>query len=86
MVLKELIKGTIRTIVLSLLAENARMYGYEIMKEIDARTHGKTRLKLVSLYPVLHMLEAEGWIYSEREYVGKRIRKYYLLTFVGKKD
>jgi DNA-binding PadR family transcriptional regulator len=86
MIAKELIKGTIRTIVLSLLAENKRMYGYEIMQEIDARTHGKIRLKMGSLYPILHKLEAEGLIYSESEHVGKRIRKYYLLTTGGKKE
>ena len=44
MIAKELIKGTIRTIVLRLLAENGKMYGYEIMQTIDKNTKGKIKL------------------------------------------
>lgn len=86
MIAKELIKGTIRTVVLSLLAENKRMYGYELMQAIDTKTQGKIKLQMGSLYPILHKLEAEGLIYSESEYVGKRIRKYYLLTAGGEQE
>ena len=86
MIAKELIKGTIRTIVLKLLAENKRMYGYEIMQRIDQLTGGKIKLTMGSLYPILHKLEADGLIYSEQESVGKRVRKYYLLTKKGRNE
>lgn len=86
MIAKELIKGTIRTIVLSLLAENRRMYGYEIMQKIDSETGGKVKLTMGSLYPILHKLEDDGLIYSESESIGKRIRKYYILTTEGEKE
>jgi DNA-binding PadR family transcriptional regulator len=86
MIAKELIKGTIRTIVLRLLAENKRMYGYEIMQKIDSLTNGKIKLKMGSLYPILHKLEKDGLIYSETENIGKRVRKYYLLTSRGEEE
>ena len=84
MIAKELIKGTIRTIVLRLLSEHERMYGYEIMQTIDKNTNGKIKLNFGSLYPILHKLEADGLIDSESENQGKRVRKYYYLTSSGK--
>jgi len=86
MIAKELIKGTIRTIVLRLLAENKKMYGYEIMQTIDKNTKGKIKLNFGSLYPILHKLEADGLISAETEKLGKRIRKYYFLTPEGKEE
>lgn len=86
MIAKELIKGTTRTIVLKLLAENKRMYGYELMQKIEQQTNGKIKLTLGSLYPILHKLEDDGLIYSESESIGKRVRKYYLLTKQGKTE
>jgi DNA-binding PadR family transcriptional regulator len=86
MIAKELIKGTIRTIVLRLLSEHKRMYGYEIMQKIDQQTNGKIKLTLGSLYPILHKLEDDGLIYSESENIGKRVRKYYLLTERGETE
>jgi len=35
MIACDLLKGTLRTIVLKLLADNGRMYGYEITKKVD---------------------------------------------------
>ena len=86
MIAKELIKGTIRTIVLRLLAQNGKMYGYEIMQTIDKNTDGQIKLTFGSLYPILHKLEEDGIIISETENLGKRIRKYYMLTSSGKKE
>lgn len=83
MIAKELFKGTIRTIVLQLLAKNEKMYGYELVQTIDEKSGGSIKLTFGSLYPILHKLEAEGLIYSESESIGKRLRKYYLLTPVG---
>ncbi|MCT4639178.1 MAG: PadR family transcriptional regulator [Bacteroidales bacterium] len=86
MIAKELIKGTIRTIVLQLLAEHSKMYGYEIMQTIDKKSAGKIKLTFGSLYPILHKLESEDLIYSESETIGKRVRKYYILTDKGVKE
>jgi PadR family transcriptional regulator, regulatory protein PadR len=82
---RELLKGTLGTIILQLLNNNDRLYGYEISQMVKARTDGELLVKEGSLYPALHKLEADGFISSEEEYIGKRVRKYYRLTKPGKK-
>jgi PadR family transcriptional regulator PadR len=77
---KELIKGTLTPIILGLLEENNRMYGYEITQEVKERTLGKIEITEGALYPTLHKLEADGILKTEEEYIGKRVRKYYSLT------
>ncbi|MCB0654206.1 MAG: helix-turn-helix transcriptional regulator [Saprospiraceae bacterium] len=80
---KELLKGTLQTIVLKLLAENGRMYGYEITRHVRELTDGELELTEGALYPTLHKLEAEGFLVTEKESIGKRVRKYYSLTPSG---
>ncbi|MBS1645916.1 MAG: helix-turn-helix transcriptional regulator [Bacteroidetes bacterium] len=80
----ELIKGTLKTIILKLLAENKRMYGYEITQVVKELTKDKVQLTEGALYPTLHALEAEGLLTTETEYIGKRVRKYYSLSKSGK--
>jgi PadR family transcriptional regulator PadR len=80
----ELIKGTLKTIILKLLKDNKRMYGYEITQRVKELTDGKIQLTEGALYPSLHSLEAEGILTTEAEYNGKRIRKYYSLSKQGK--
>ena len=80
----ELIKGTLKTIILKLLAENKRMYGYEITQTVKELTGDKIQLTEGALYPTLHALEAEGLLTTETEYIGKRVRKYYSLSKNGK--
>ena len=82
---KELIKGTLRTIVLKLLAENDRMYGYEITQCVRERTKGQIILTEGALYPTLHKLEADGLVQVEKVSMGRRVRKYYNLTPAGSK-
>ena len=84
MIANDLLKGTLRTIVLKLLADNGRMYGYEMTKKVEKLSTGKIKLTFGALYPVLHKLEADGHIEIDVEYVGKRVRKYYSLTEVGR--
>ncbi len=85
MVSRDLLKGTLKTIVLSLLEENNRMYGYAITKEVERLSEGKILLTWGGLYPVLHKLEQDKLIISEEESIGKRVRKYYSLTESGTK-
>ena len=84
MIANDLLKGTLRTIVLKLLADNGRMYGYEITGRVEELSAGKIKLTFGALYPVLHKLEADGHIRTETEYIGKRVRKYYSLTETGR--
>ena len=79
----EFLRGTLKTIVLKLLAERGRMYGYEITQSVKERTHGELVLTFGALYPVLHKLEQEGLLVTESEEVDGRLRKYYSLTPLG---
>lgn len=80
---KELLKGTLQTIILKLLSENGRMYGYEITQRVKELSAGNIQLTEGALYPTLHKLEAEGMLHTETVHMGKRIRKYYSLTSEG---
>ena len=80
---KELIKGTLETIVLNLLAKNNRMYGYEIFSTVKNLTDEKILLKDGSLYPTLKKLTKKGLLTTEEEIVSGRKRKYYKLTESG---
>ena len=80
----ELIKGTLKTIVLKLLSDNKKMYGYEITQKVKELTSDKIQITEGALYPTLHALEADGLVTTESEFIGKRVRKYYTLSTSGK--
>jgi len=80
----ELLKGTLQTIILKLLSDNVRMYGYEITQRVKEQSEGTILLTEGALYPALHRLEAEGYLKTETVKIGKRIRKYYSLTRSGR--
>lgn len=82
----ELFKGTLQTIILNLLSENERMYGYEITQKVKSITQGELLLKEGALYPALHKLEADGLLDTATEVVGNRLRKYYSLSKSGEKE
>ena len=82
----ELLKGTLKTIVLKLLADNKKMYGYEITQKVKLITQGGLVLKEGALYPALHKLEADGLLETSTEIVENRVRKYYELSQNGAKE
>jgi DNA-binding PadR family transcriptional regulator len=79
----ELLKGSLKSIVLKLLSENKRMYGYEITQTVETLSGGKIKLTYGALYPILHKLESEGSVQTETEVVNNRTRVYYKLTETG---
>lgn len=81
-----LLKGTLQTIILKLLEDNNRMYGYEITQKVKEITAGEIVLTQGALYPALHKLEADGLLETDTEIVDNRVRKYYKLTEEGEKD
>src|SRR3954469_5327021 len=86
---QDLVKGSIVPIVLSLLRERP-MYGYEIVKLVNARSNGALEWKEGTLYPALHRLQEAGKIKSQwRDAPGSeggRKRKYYSITPSGLSD
>lgn len=81
---KELTKGTLQPIILKLISSRDKMYGYEITQEVKKLTSGKIDISEGALYPILHRLEAQGVLTTEKVYIGKRVRKYYSVTKEGK--
>ena len=80
---KELLKGNLQTIVLKLLSDNGKMYGYEISQKVKSLSDNTLTITEGALYPTLHKLEAEGYLKTERVFIGNRARKYYKLTEHG---
>lgn len=83
MISKELLKGTLKPIILRLLSEKGKMYGYEITQSVKIISEGKIELTFGALYPVLHKLEQEGIVKTESEVINNRNRIYYSLTEKG---
>lgn len=83
---RELLKGTLTAIILNLLAENGKMYGYEIFQRVKEQSDGKILLKDGSLYPALQKMTKDGLLSFQEEAIGKRVRKYYYLTAEGKSE
>ncbi|OYQ33297.1 PadR family transcriptional regulator [Flavobacterium cyanobacteriorum] len=81
-----LYKGSLTTIIMKLLEENGRMYGYEITQKVKQITAGELTITEGALYPALHKLESEGLLDVEVERVDNRLRKYYKLTESGEKE
>lgn len=83
--LQQLRKGSTSLLVLSALAAD-KMYGYQIMRELERRSEGYFTMTAALLYPTLHQLEADGLVISEwQDGQGKRRRKYYSITPKGRK-
>jgi PadR family transcriptional regulator, regulatory protein PadR len=80
---KELFKGTLQIIILKVLAENKRMYGYEITQTVREITKDRIQITEGALYPILHKLLAEGVLKTDEVANGKRIRIYYSITKKG---
>jgi PadR family transcriptional regulator len=82
---RELKKGSAELLILSLVESRAR-HGYEISKLIEARSEGRLRFKVASLYPLLYRLEERGWIQGKWiEKPGQRRRRFYRLTAGGRR-
>lgn len=82
----DLIRGHINTIILRTLYERDK-YGYEIIEEIEAKSHGQYSLKQPTLYSALKRLESQGYInayWKTDEVSNGGRRKYYTLTDSGR--
>jgi len=80
------VKGSLTTIILKLLEDNGRMYGYEMTKAVREGTANKMSITEAALYPALHKMVEDGLLTTTSEKVDGRIRKYYALTKQGKKE
>jgi PadR family transcriptional regulator PadR len=90
---QDLVKGSIVPVILALVRERP-MYGYEMVKQVNARTGGRLEWREGTLYPALHKLESEGLVRSEWRdaptsdggEATARQRKYYAITRKGRSE
>ncbi len=76
--------GSTAVMVLRLLADEP-MYGYQMVKELQARSDGYFELEQGTLYPALHRLERDGLVRSEWQPIAEGPpRKYYYITDAGR--
>jgi PadR family transcriptional regulator, regulatory protein PadR len=81
--IQQLRKGSTPMLILSILS-SGRMYGYQIMRELEERSDGYFTMTAALLYPALHQLEQDGLVSSQWEDgQGRRQRKYYTITQEG---
>ena len=57
------------------------VYGLAMIEEL--RRHGYD-VSPGTIYPVLHALEADGYLLREERVVGGKVRKYYAITEAGR--
>jgi PadR family transcriptional regulator, regulatory protein PadR len=85
MISNEILKGSLRTIVLKIITEDGPLHGYAITRRVEEVTEGKIKLTFGALYPVLHKLKKEGALVTATELRNNRTRIYYALTPKGHK-
>jgi PadR family transcriptional regulator, regulatory protein PadR len=80
---RELLKGNTDSLLLCLISREPT-YGYQIVKELEARSNGYFRFKEGTLYPALHRLEREGLIEGKWQILPNgQQRRYYYMTERG---
>lgn len=75
----QLKKGLLDVCVLSALADG-ESYGYKIISDLK----GMIEISESTLYPILRRLENTGALETFTRQHGGRLRRYYLLTAVGR--
>ncbi|WP_066062954.1 PadR family transcriptional regulator [Neobacillus soli] len=82
---RELLKGSIEILLLSLLVE-VDCYGYEMTKKLRVLSDEAYHMNEGTLYPALKRLKNKGCVtsYWSQELDGNR-RKYYSITEDGRK-
>lgn len=81
---RNLIKGSSNSLLLCLLEEQP-MYGYQIVKELEARSQGYFKFKEGTLYPALYRLEKSNLVLGKFQSLPNgRQRRYYYITKKGR--
>jgi PadR family transcriptional regulator PadR len=81
---KELVQRIIKNLLdiqLLRLVQAQPLWGYKIKKKVETDFHVKLRHS--ALYPMLNRLERKGFLTSQQQHQGGRVRKVYTLTKNG---
>ncbi|MFZ4453946.1 PadR family transcriptional regulator [Salibacterium aidingense] len=82
---KEMMKGNIDLILLSLIA-NRDLYGYEMTKKLKELSNEAYHMSEGTLYPALKRMERKGWVEAYWSAPEGARRKYYTITEDGAKE
>ena len=78
----DFLNGVPELLILHLISSRA-MYGYQIVQAIRLATNGALEFGEGCVYPILHRLEADGFVAGRRETVAGRNRVVYRVTTKG---
>jgi len=78
------LNGVPELLLLELLSRRP-MHGYELVQSIAWASGGALEFSEGCIYPLLHRLEMEGALQSERTRVGNRSRVVYRVSRAGRK-
>lgn len=78
------LSGAPELLILRLLSHR-EMYGYELVNAIRTVSNSEISLAEGVIYPLLHNLEAKGFLRSKDKVVAGRKRLYYAVTSKGQK-
>lgn len=76
-------RGIHELLVLAALREGPR-HGYQIALDVEAHSNGVFRFRHGTLYPLLHRMEANGFIQGRWSSGAGRRKKVYSLTDIGR--
>ena len=82
---RQLKRGVLEILVLKLISKEPT-YGYQLLSDMDMKSHGLLKIKEGTLYPILYRLEDDGliescWSIPKDKDMSK---KYYVITDLGK--
>lgn len=80
---KEMMKGSIDLLLLSLIAQRD-LYGYEIIQVLNKLSNETYEMSEGTLYAALKRLERKKWVESYWHSAESGRRKYYHMTDIGK--
>ena len=81
----DLLRGNTDSLLLFLIEEHGRIYGYKLIKEIEKRSRGYFHFREGTVYPALRKLENDGLIQGEwQKLPNGQERRYYSMTQGGK--
>jgi len=80
----DFLNGVPELLILKLL-DRAPMHGYDLVQAIKTASGSKLQFGEGCIYPILHRLEAQGYLSSRREAAGGRSRIVYRVTARGRR-
>jgi DNA-binding PadR family transcriptional regulator len=80
----DLLRGNIDMLLLSLIYEFGSAHGYQLIKEVNKRSHGFFHLKEGTIYPALHHMENDGLLQGSWQATSNGPqRRCYVITKKG---